>query len=79
MKRYLTFACAAYYPDGGWFDFKEDFDSLEEAIAFAKKHVYSEGTYQIVDTSIKKLIRIVSFIRYNQITRETNYITVDTI
>jgi hypothetical protein len=33
MKNYLLFAGYTYYPDGGWGDFQEAFDSLEEAKA----------------------------------------------
>ncbi len=31
MKRYLLFAGDMYYPCGGWEDFKDDFDTVEEA------------------------------------------------
>jgi hypothetical protein len=33
MKRYLLFAGSAYYPLGGWDDFKGDFDDAKEAMA----------------------------------------------
>jgi len=32
--KYLVFAGKAYYPEGGWRDFKGIFDSLEEAREF---------------------------------------------
>jgi len=31
MKRFLLFAGDFYYPNGGWDDFKGDFDSVENA------------------------------------------------
>lgn len=37
MKRYLLFGYSDYYPDGGWHDFIESFDTLDEA----KNHGYS--------------------------------------
>lgn len=36
MKRYLVFAYWAYYPIGGWHDFQDSFDTLEEARKFAE-------------------------------------------
>jgi hypothetical protein len=33
MKPYLLFQCDAYYPDGGWCDFKGAFAELAEAVA----------------------------------------------
>jgi len=35
MKRYALFAYNRYYPGGGWFDFVNTFDSIEEAVTFA--------------------------------------------
>lgn len=37
MKRYLVFANDNYYPSGGWRDFQKDFDTLEEAVAYANE------------------------------------------
>ncbi len=37
MKRFLVFAGDAYYPEGGMYDFQEDFDTLEEARSFEEK------------------------------------------
>lgn len=42
MKRYLLFAYDQYYPRGGWGDFKDSFDSLEEAFAYGL-HKYPDG------------------------------------
>ena len=35
MKRYLVFAGADYYPSGGWGDFIDSFDDIDEARAAA--------------------------------------------
>lgn len=35
MKRFLVFAYDRYYPSGGWNDFKDSFDTYEEAEAYA--------------------------------------------
>ena len=37
MKRYLLFFGDIYYANGGMDDFRGDFDSVEEAIAFAEQ------------------------------------------
>ena len=54
MKRYLLFAGEQYYPHGGWCDFKDSFDSLEEAFAYGLyKHPDGERRYDwcdVVDT-----------------------------
>lgn len=34
MKRFLVFAGDAYYPSGGWKDFKGDHDTIEQARTF---------------------------------------------
>lgn len=44
MKRYAVFANDDYYPSGGWGDFRNWFDSPEDAVAaaaeFERKHGY---------------------------------------
>lgn len=37
MKRYALFSGDAYYPAGGWDDFRGSFDTLDEAVAAAQK------------------------------------------
>ena len=37
MKRYLVFAYASYYPEGGMNDWQGDFDSIREARLFMLK------------------------------------------
>lgn len=52
MKRYLVFGSSIYYPAGGWEDFLEAYDTLEQAQA--RKDAYeAESQYQwshVVDT-----------------------------
>ena len=46
--RYLLFCHEDYYPQGGWDDFKGDFEELEVALKAAATHL--SDTKQIVDT-----------------------------
>lgn len=47
MKRYLVFLFDSYYPDGGWGDFADSFDDLNESISFARdRRKPSSGDYQ---------------------------------
>jgi hypothetical protein len=36
MRRFLLFGGSNYYPSGGWDDFMESFDSVEDAAKVAK-------------------------------------------
>lgn len=51
MKQYLLFAYDRHYPLGGWADFQEDFDTVEEAVEkweeYKKGKIYENA--QIVD------------------------------
>lgn len=47
MKRYAVFGFEGYYPSGGWNDFLESFDTVEEALKRAKESFYSN--VQVVD------------------------------
>lgn len=38
MKRFALFAGDHYYPDGGWLDFVDSFDTAEEALKFVVEH-----------------------------------------
>lgn len=51
MKRYLLFVMAGYYPSGGWGDFVDDYDTLEEARVRASNA--GLDYYQIVDSECK--------------------------
>ena len=48
-KRYLLFYGDAYYPSGGWDDFKGYFDTVEEALKEVSKGSFKPDWYQIVD------------------------------
>jgi len=39
VKRFLVFAGYNYYPDGGWDDFVEQYDSSEEAQESVTEHL----------------------------------------
>jgi hypothetical protein len=49
MKRYFLFVFASYYPAGGWDDFVESFDSIDEAKTHPDARP-SEGQAHIVDS-----------------------------
>lgn len=53
MKKYLLFCGDNYYPNGGWADFKKDFDTLEDALAADR----SSDWYQIIDRDTKEVIK----------------------
>lgn len=57
MKRYLLFAGSYYYPGGGWDDFIQSFDTLEEAMAhpeaFQDDYVH---WYMIVDSTDEQIV-----------------------
>ena len=54
MKRYLLFAGDQYYPRGGWSDFRDSFDSLEEAFIHGRQKDISGSKWfdwcHVVDT-----------------------------
>lgn len=51
MKRFMLFAGMHYYPAGGWDDFVDSFDTVEDAVAHPK--IVSEywDWWQVVDTA----------------------------
>lgn len=50
MKRYLVFACEAYYPGGGWCDFQKSFGFQQEAIDYADSiQAKWSGSVEVVD------------------------------
>lgn len=58
MKRYALFEFDQYYPSGGWSDFVNSFDSVDEAVSFynlprpregMKYDTYPADNYQVVD------------------------------
>jgi 3-methyladenine DNA glycosylase AlkD len=52
MKRYLAFGGDAYYPGGGWEDFKSDCDTLDQAIN-ACRH---EEWWHVIDITAMKRV-----------------------
>jgi len=63
MKRYLVFSMYAYYPSGGWDDFCDSFDTLDEARAHAegmiKKRSSGGGGYDwshVIDSETSKQV-----------------------
>ncbi len=54
MKRYLLFAGDSYYPEGGWFDFKGDFDTVVDAIKSIALRDYD--WYHVVDSTTQKRV-----------------------
>jgi hypothetical protein len=58
MKRYLVFAGQEYYPSGGWDDFHDSFDDLEQARKAANEWVSDSGFYwwQIVDLTVGTIV-----------------------
>ena len=58
MKRYLLFAGYKYYPGGGWKDFENDYDTIEEAENAGEEFTKENYTwYQIIDTTTKEEIK----------------------
>jgi hypothetical protein len=49
LKRFLLFAGVAYYPMGGWEDFIDSFDTLEEAVACGKLRQQRREWWHVVD------------------------------
>ena|SRR5262245_283771 len=50
MKRFLLFASADYYPDGGWKDFVDSFDDLAAAKAAGDNPSQLRDWWHIVDS-----------------------------
>lgn len=56
MKRYLVFSGSQYYPSGGWEDFINDYDNLQEAETKAKSEAGVCQWAQVVDTLTKTMV-----------------------
>jgi hypothetical protein len=57
--RYLLFAGAAYYPGGGWEDFRGHYDSVEaakEKLLMDAKDSPRPDWYQIVNESTRRMV-----------------------
>lgn len=55
MKRFLLFVYDKYYPNGGWNDFRGDFDTIMEAKDKLLTMIEVER-WHIVDINTKKII-----------------------
>jgi hypothetical protein len=60
MKKFLLFGGYTYYPNGGWGDFINSFDTLEEAkeviIKPAESFETKEDWYHVVDSNNGQII-----------------------
>lgn len=56
MKQFLVFAGSNFYPNGGWSDYKGDFDSIENALRYLVKSHSEWEWYQIVNSETKEII-----------------------
>lgn len=54
MKKFMLFGHDAYYPSGGWGDFKGDFDTVAEARAYIDAQDYKNDDYDLIDTETKE-------------------------
>lgn len=54
MERYLLFAFDSYYPQGGWTDFINSFDSLDEAIQSGM--MLERDYFQVVDIESGEMV-----------------------
>ncbi len=78
LKNYLVFIGEQYYPAGGWLDFKESFETREEAKKFVEKLVpeeYDWGQVIFIGDDIHEEL-VTEFYyhdrRFNSATREFN-------
>lgn len=55
MKRFYVFGGCDYYPNGGWDDFKGDFDNLEDAYKRLGSFYYD--WFHIVDSHTGQIIK----------------------
>jgi hypothetical protein len=53
LGRYLVFIWGNYYPSGGWNDFSDSFDDLDEAVACMEGKVSADPFYngQVIDST----------------------------
>jgi hypothetical protein len=57
MKRYYVFGYDAYYPGGGWSDFKKSFINKDAAIAYADS-LKCGGGIEVIDIKTEEDIYI---------------------
>lgn len=58
MKRYLLFASLHYYPTGGWHDYIDSFDLVDEAITYFKENRIAKQLewFHVVDSKNREII-----------------------
>lgn len=58
MKRYILFAGYSFYPEGGWCDFKGDFDCTDDAEAHLSNISDGESLiwHHVIDTETMSLM-----------------------
>lgn len=61
MKRFLLFAYGITSPDGGWNDFKGDYETLEEAVIQGETYckeieIWCNVSYEVVDSFIMSVV-----------------------
>ena len=58
MKRYIVFLYDTYYPDGGWRDFHNSYDTLTEAreAADSKMSQYENNNCHVIDMETWKVV-----------------------
>jgi hypothetical protein len=56
MKRYLLFCGQDYYANGGWFDFRGDYDEIPSVEEVHKSMVDHDNWWHVVDTTAGKIV-----------------------
>lgn len=60
MKRFIVFGGECYYPQGGYSDYIDSFESKSEALKFIKSKVDTKCEwYQIFDDDEKKILYMI--------------------
>lgn len=59
MKRYLIFAGDRFYPSGGWKDFKQSCETVEDALVCLIDVLMNDGAdwYQIIDSVTAEIVK----------------------
>ena len=56
MKRFLLFNGSYYHPSGGWWDFNNDFELMEQAIAATNSFNPEFTWWHIIDTTSGEIV-----------------------
>lgn len=57
MKKFILFKVDQYYPNGGWHDFYDSYDTLDEARAAGNVFRDYYSSYHIVNTETWEMIK----------------------